>query len=602
MPKRTIIELSALTILLTHSILARQPSVVPTVTTSPAPTTAPTPVPSSTPVEAFITPQMVTAIGGLWLVALIIVLGVLVLVFHKQLNRLFNIILIKLESASQFNVTAGPVGASVTTIAQEAVKETLIEPVKNEEVIADAGAATVKPVEAENIERIESKTSDDRASSLIEAMKANDREEVERIYHRMQDAEISAVQKLKNEALYLWVIFELGDPTAINKLVELAEKEESGSNAYWWLALCYEAINELEKAANAYINAAERQLDVRGRVKYLVGAAKNLVELGERDNAYKLLLKEIEVLTDSEALSYVYGSLAFLYSSANETELKALALIKALEYTPNNTKYLFDAAYSLGEVKLHGLSVFHYKTLLQFGSEDASALNNIGVEYGNLQMPIHSIEAYKAASKLKNSLAEINLAYGYLNSGFIEEASEIIKRVKEGEDVPSNIGAALSSLSNRQEEENKKRDKIIHAAMQQQKFLRSYAGAYFHLNNDRYHFNGKWSLEDGTIIQIIDLESFIWAEWDVQGKKFKLSGSTINRTAKIETYKMTYEWFSNKEKGYEKDGEGYAYISEDQRQIYIISIKNNENTFLTLTKISEDKASIDEKREDTNEP
>ena len=100
-------------------------------------------------------------------------------------------------------------------------------------------------------------------------------------------------------------------------------------------------------------------------------------------------------------------------------ELRAFALEKALELRPNNTDLLFSTAYSYAKDKFDDLALFHYKQVASLTEDNQGTTNNLGVQYEKADMPIASVENYKKSIKKVKLLASANLAYRYMNAGFL---------------------------------------------------------------------------------------------------------------------------------------------------------------------------------------
>lgn len=201
-------------------------------------------------------------------------------------------------------------------------------------------------------------------------------------------------------------------------------------------------------------------------------------------------------------------------------------------------------------------------------------------------MPMLSVKSYKKASDLNNTLASANLAYRLMNAGFDEEASAILEHARQQTDLHPNVGSALASLSEKQEAEREKHKKIIESAIKQQRFYRAFSEIYFRsLNEGDENIEGAWRLEDGTDVQVTQNDSTVEANWLVLNNKHQFTGAVTNRTLRITKKKMEYNWYPKRsEKGFEKEYEGYAYLSEDNQRLSIMYVNGNEPIFVTMLK------------------
>jgi len=183
---------------------------------------------------SIISPEMVNAIGGLWRLALVILVIFSLLLFRKPLGRLASLLYNKLEGADTVGLKAGPVEASIKSVAREAVKEAVAEQTAKEEPKSEEAttqrAKTEPPSEP---------SAPPNLMNLLEAMHSHDRAEVDKIYNVIQEVEKDEASKNRNEAIYLYALFNLGDSNALGRLEDLAEKS-SNPDALWWLGACYQ--------------------------------------------------------------------------------------------------------------------------------------------------------------------------------------------------------------------------------------------------------------------------------------------------------------------------------------------------------------------------
>jgi tetratricopeptide (TPR) repeat protein len=563
--------------------------------TSPTEQAQVTPTPKPTPSVIGWNPETLTAIGNLWKLVVVIVGGAvfiaLLIILRKQIRTFIDNIVDKSGHAGDVELKAGQLGLSLKSAAKDVAREAVEEAKDTEKAGMSQSAEVVSPAEedpklAGKEQQLEPKTSDEWTSDLVDALGKRNQEEVEKIYKNMQEAEINATQRKKNEALHLYAQYRFGDQSALRKLQEFTKEAEIASYAHRLLGISNEDGRNFEEALREYERAIETSLDEKRRVFDIVKAAECLFKLDKRQAAYTKIMKEVATAADPEALTELFRGLASLYGQAKDYEHRALALEKAIENAPNDTDLLFGAAYSYSEADMHNLSLLHYKTLLGFNPESSAALNNSGVTYDKLSLPNRSVASYKKAAKLNNTLASANIAYRYMNAGFSEEASIILKEASRQEHPHKNVGSAMASLAKKEETENEQETAIINAAIQQQSFLRSYAATYF-TPTAEHSFAGIWLFSDGIEMIINQTDTSMVGEWLQAGKKSKIEGLITNNTAKVTLSKMQY-YGDNKELFYNKDSAGYAYLSEDGRKLNIMTQKDNQHSFLTLTK-KEDK-------------
>lgn len=170
---------------------------------------------------------------------------------------------------------------------------------------------------------------------------------------------------------------------------------------------------------------------------------------------------------------------------------------KALEILPADYSLRFSLAYSYEEVGNTASSLAHYKFLCEH-NPDGSNFNNIGVAYSRLDMKGKAIESYTIASEeYGESLAMSNIAYGYIDQGFLNAASDILKIARTKEPYHKNVDSALTRINEVKEEEEESLKKTLKKVEPEKKFLVKFAEAY--ALPAEVDVTGKWSSKHGEI-------------------------------------------------------------------------------------------------------
>lgn len=519
--------------------------------------------------------DMIEAIGNLWALALV-VLGILfVVLFRKQLGGF-------LERFNKFQIRRGQ-----TEISAEA-RETRRPETEEGPELADKFVSEEKPTEAiEQTPKREPQTSDEWLREMLIAYFSRDIEKGEEAFNEAQQAETNAVEKLKNEALHLWSRFDYGgDASALSRLKDMAKQEGLDTSVkhvvYKYVGMCYRSANNFDKAIESFEIAAETSQTEAEHADDIVEVAKCLHEMKQQPEALKRIMHEIGSVTHSNALSLLYQGLASLYELAHNHEFRAIALEKALEIEPNNPDLRFYVAYSYGEKEYRSLSLHHYKTLLQFNPDYPNASNNIGVQYRWLQMPIRSVNCYKKAIELGETIAMGNLARNYLEAGFEEEASQTVDKARQKENPHPNVGRAMAAISEAKEAESQRENREFSVAGEQQRYILDFADAYFSEKSDCPSFSGSWRTSDGMEIEIAQKEAEIEGYWVSDKTKYKITGAVVNRGATISIYKEKYVWSPQTKLEFVIDGTGYAYLASDGQKLFILIMK--KGAFMELVK------------------
>lgn len=516
--------------------------------------------------------DMVEAIGNLWPLAFIIFLILCVVLLRRQLAGL-------LERLSKFQVRRGQ-----TEISAEAYENKEAKTEKRPEFVSDE-----KPTEAiEQAPKPEPVTSDEWAREMIRAYISRDVKRGEDAFAEAQQAQTSALERLKNEALRLWLRYEYGDVSALPKLQDMAKQQELDAGVQYivhkYVGYCYQSASAFDKAVEEFEIAARLSQTEAERAGDVIEIAKCLYDMKQQPEALKKIMHEIGSVTQADALSILYQGLASLYEQAKDHEFRAIALEKALEIKPNSPDLRFYAAYSYGQKGFHPLSLFHYKTLLRFKPDYRMALNNMGVEYQALNMPIKSTNSFKEAIELNETLAMANLAKRYLNAGFEEEATHILDKAKTDKEPHPNVGEAMSAISERKETESQLMESELSVANEQQRYILGFADAYFSEQPHCPGFAGSWRASDGIEMEITQHDSEIEAFWTSDNNKHKMTGKVINRGATITIHKEKYVWSSPNKYEFVIDRTGYAYLAPDGQTLLIMAMKEGKHTFTELVK------------------
>jgi tetratricopeptide (TPR) repeat protein len=223
---------------------------------------------------------------------------------------------------------------------------------------------------------------------------------------------------------------------------------------------------------------------------------------------------------------------ASVYKRSDQSRLLMLSLEKVIELEPNDIDILFDTAYAFAEERYKALSLLHYRALLSLHPEHAGALNNVGVLFQQMSLPIRAVASYQRASELNNTLASANLAYLLMNAGFMNEAQTILDEARLSSDVHPNVGSAISAVSEKDQKEEETREKILEAGLRQQQFLRTCADAYFDPQSI-HNFDGIWVWPSGEEVISTQTNGKVLMIWRVQDKEHKITGQTSGSAAII---------------------------------------------------------------------
>lgn len=451
-------------------------------------------------------------------------------------------------------------------------------------VTGNSMSPPVIQVESQKILESDSKSPDDLMNEMIRAILNGEFEKGKSLYKQLQESERDPVEKSKREGVYYYFLYQRGDTSALSRITELTKNPDISHYAHYWLGLCYETSQDFDKAFSEHKIAAENAKSQEQRALYIVHCARSLHESGKKNDALKYIMRELANASETNALAALYNGLASLYLLDESYELRGLALEKAIEYQPNDPDLLFQAGYSYSQVEFNELSLLHYNTLLHFSPENDMALNNIGVAYSRLSMPIKSIDHQKKAFDFGNTLAASNIALGYIGAGFSDEAKQIIEKANEQKDVHRNVGSTFSEIIDKKEKEQKREKETLDSAKEQQRFMRSFGEAYFLQTPEISNINGNWTFPDGTDVTIVQQNETFTLEWTENKQAYGLKGNLTNRAAQITITAPSYrvnDEISNK-----------LFITPDYKTINLMIKRYGKFEYIKLVKKQNETAAV----------
>ncbi len=233
-------------------------------------------------------------------------------------------------------------------------------------------------------------------------------------------------------------------------------------------------------------------------------------ELEKSDEIINDLL--VKVTTSKEKLC-LYRTITKVNKKRENSEIAAMAMEKIIELDLNNKDDFFDTAYLEDNAQLNLLSFYNYQKSLQLDHSNAGALNNLGVKVGEFELKAKKNSFYKNAVSKNNTLAMANLAYSYLDAGFLEEAKTILDKAKKREDCHSSVFKAICRLNNIKEKEDEQWAGLLKKAELFQKNFREYVTSYFERKIDASIFESEWYTEKGEKINIEINENSFHASW-----------------------------------------------------------------------------------------
>jgi tetratricopeptide (TPR) repeat protein len=298
--------------------------------------------------------------------------------------------------------------------------------------------------------------------------------------------------------LFCELKLDAGYSEALNELEKMSEEYPDDTDLLTALGRIYKKYGQYSKAAEQYLKRSEKEKTMNKKIES-VGKAAECYALDKRfDDAYNIILKEYtNTGLDTNSLYELYKKLAEVAKIQENKNLFVTFAEKALEIIPTDYVMRFSLAYLYSEMSNNSNSLVHYEFLREH-NPDGAKLNNLGVQYERLDLKGKSIESYNEASeKYGLTLAVANIAYRYINEGFLNVASDILKNARLKEPYHENVDSALARINEIRRSEEESLTKILKSTEPEREFRVKFAEAYalpFEVD-----VTGKWDSRHGEI-------------------------------------------------------------------------------------------------------
>lgn len=166
-----------------------------------------------------------------------------------------------------------------------------------------------------------------------------------------------------------------------------------------------------------------------------------------------------------------------LVAKARGLDAISLALAERLSsIAPQDTHLRFSLAHELAEGGRAALAKLHYEAIPP-AQRSGAAWNNLGAALNTLDMPGAAVAAYGKASKMKETIADANIASKLREAGFFDEAQERLEAALLVPDYHTNVVASLEALREAREEETQRDKASVKAARAERRFRDAAGGA-----------------------------------------------------------------------------------------------------------------------------
>ncbi|MCJ7959466.1 MAG: hypothetical protein MUW57_23695 [Pseudomonas sp.] len=388
----------------------------------------------------------------------------------------------------------------------------------------------------------------------------------------------------------MFLLFDnFNDLSALEKLESLnqnSKNDEQINTSTLWLSTIYRNLNDHKKTRKILETSIKMVNDDTIKTQIIIRLSTTINLLDGQDASIAMLEDRLqEVVSDTQKAS-IYEAIAEIFKENGKGTDQAIALEKAVEYSPGNKKLLFDAAYIQSNENLDIACIQNYLTLLSLEPGHPIALNNLGVSAGKHKIKGKQIELFNKSITNGSTLAMANLANIYIESGLYEEAAKILSEARNSENIHENIGTSFYTLKTQSSKDQEDWSALVKSSALLQRRIRAYGEAYFDNNFSVVNWAGDWSNSDKLKITLILESDTLSAEWDSLESayatqstfRYRLSGNVKNRSARLTLSKKQSPANPTSILGMANDYNFpcMAYISTDDKTLHIFS-KNEKS-------------------------
>jgi tetratricopeptide (TPR) repeat protein len=326
--------------------------------------------------------------------------------------------------------------------------------------------------------------------------------------------------------------FKAGSPNALDSLRKLHEQYPERAEPLSYIASILQEAKEHEDAANLYLKAAGLAKKPAGRISFLIRSARAFDEAKLVDRANQLAWQAYQESADDEQRREASALLYEILRSRKEMILAFAIAEAALHDNPKHSiRFRLGLDYH-GET-LNDLFLLHFQYLCD-SNQNASALHNLALALSECGLPILSVEAYKSAIELGETLSAANLAFKYLDAGMATNAKEILKPAMQVVDHEPAVDKCYAEIDDRKAAEGPKRDKLIEDAHGARKFLVALGHG---LKKGIPQIGGTWRLPFGDIdLKTLGVTLAGMAEITKEETGLAFLATPGEKTSKIEVY------------------------------------------------------------------
>jgi tetratricopeptide (TPR) repeat protein len=278
------------------------------------------------------------------------------------------------------------------------------------------------------------------------------------------------------EAYHELARLRMGKGGHLTTLDQFAIDHPDNADVLRYRAQGYQRYGEQEKAAQYFEAAAEKTGSELEKLVMYGDAAVAFAIATRREEAYRIVeqMKSLASIADHREMSLLYTLKEIAKIEKSDDEFCCLTE-KLLDLRPDDIDLRFELAYKYSDKGTEDLSLYHYLKIPHL-ERTPITWNNLGVQFDRFKLASKSVDAYRESEKHEETLAMSNLAYKFINAGFLKEAEEICNRALKTKDY-HNVASAISRIRDLPDEEGKEIKEIQKKAAPLSEFFKNYGNA-----------------------------------------------------------------------------------------------------------------------------
>ncbi len=308
-------------------------------------------------------------------------------------------------------------------------------------------------------------------------------------YFATKEGQIAANrERWEARAEHIRIVFGKGGK--LSRLEELAAKYLGNSEVQRYLGLGYRHYDEHEQAGQCFIIAAERAEDKTKKLARHGDAATAFARARQEEKVQNAINKMRELVPQAQDGEIILiNTLRQVSDIENNKDVLFGLTERLLQLHPDDVESRFSLAYKYSQADENELSLFHYLKI-PYEQRVPVTWNNLGVQFDHSDLASKSVNAYRKAEELGETLAMSNLAHKLIKAGFLKEADEICNRAIKISDYHKNVGQAISKIRAIPDEEQNREKQVLDKAKPLSEFYRDYGRAA--AQNEIAEHAGRW--------------------------------------------------------------------------------------------------------------